>query len=163
MVGMLRPRYLARAIAEDALSAGKMAFVSGPRQVGKTTLGKGLLADPKRNYFSWDDTDFRRAWVTSPTRAVMERGEGPVLLDEIHKDRRWKSRLKGLYDTRGDELRIIVTGSARLDLYRRGGESCWVATSPTVSTPSRWASRRSRPHRTRSSRPPILDTHGPIS
>ena len=123
MVGMLRPRYLARAIAEDALPAGKMAFVSGPRQVGKTTLGKRLLADPERNYFSWDETDFRRAWATSPTRAVMERGEGPVLLDEIHKDRRWKSRLKGLYDTRGDELRIIVTGSARLDLYRRGGES----------------------------------------
>jgi predicted AAA+ superfamily ATPase len=51
------------------------------------------------------------------------RGSGPVLLDEIHKDRRWKQRLKGLYDIQGADLPIIVTGSARLDFYRRGGDS----------------------------------------
>ncbi len=100
-----------------------MAFVSGPRQVGKTTLGKSLLREKERNYFSWDESGFRRAWVRSPLEAVANRGEGPILLDEIHKDRRWKTRLKGLYDTRGDQVPVIVTGSARLDLYRRGGES----------------------------------------
>ncbi|MBI4231479.1 MAG: ATP-binding protein [Planctomycetes bacterium] len=118
----MMPRYLHRAIQEDAFPAGKMALVSGPRQVGKTTLGKGLLQS-ETNYFNWDDETFRRAWVRSPSAAVERHGSGPILLDEIHKDRRWKTRLKGLYDTRGRDLRILVTGSARLDLYRRGGDS----------------------------------------
>lgn len=48
---------------------------------------------------------------------------GPIVLDEIHKDRRWKNRLKGVYDTVGDSLPIIVTGSARLDLFKKGGDS----------------------------------------
>jgi predicted AAA+ superfamily ATPase len=56
-----------------------------------------------------------------PLRA--RRGPGPILLDEVHKVRRWKGRLKGLYDLHGRDLRILVSGSARLDLYRRGGDS----------------------------------------
>lgn len=99
-----------------------MAFVSGPRQVGKTTLGQRLLETPS-NYYNWDDQAFRKAWVRNPVEALAGRGPGPVLLDEIHKDRRWKGRLKGLYDLRGKELAILVTGSARLDLFRRGGDS----------------------------------------
>lgn len=115
-------RYLAEVVRTDALAAKKMAFLSGPRQVGKTTLGRSLLASDA-NYFTWDDSDFRRVWSRSPKDAVAARGPGPVLLDELHKDRKWKSRLKGLYDTRSTDLPIIVTGSARLDLYRRGGDS----------------------------------------
>lgn len=115
-------RYLAKEIRADALAAGKMAFVSGPRQVGKTTLAKSLL-EHTQNYYSWDDADFRRAWMRSPRRALQNRGPGPVVLDEIHKDRRWKTRLKGVYDTDAERGPIIVTGSARLDLYRRGGDS----------------------------------------
>ncbi|MBM3266426.1 MAG: ATP-binding protein [Candidatus Sericytochromatia bacterium] len=115
-------RYLQEAIRGDALASGKMAFISGPRQVGKTTLGRALLLDPG-NHFSWDDPRFRSAWSRSPLDAVASRGEGPILLDELHKDRQWKGRLKGLYDLRGDQVGIVVTGSARLDTYRRGGES----------------------------------------
>lgn len=115
-------RYLKEGIWKEALSQGKMAFVSGPRQVGKTTLGRHLLASPQNEY-NWDDSAFRRAWARDPVSALGERGEGAVLLDEIHKDRRWKQRLKGLYDLHGDEVPILVTGSARLDLYRRGGDS----------------------------------------
>lgn len=118
----MKPRYLHRAVEADALGSGKMAFVSGPRQVGKTTFGRALLRH-EENYFTWDDPAFRRAWVRSPADALSRRGDGPVLLDEIHKDRRWKGRLKGLYDTQGRDLRILATGSARLDLYRRGGDS----------------------------------------
>lgn len=116
------PRYLESLVRTDALRTGKMAFLSGPRQVGKTTLGKALLESPE-NYFSWDVASFRRAWSKDPAQAMADRGPGPVLLDELHKSRQWKRQLKGLYDVSGDQLSLIVTGSARLDLYRRGGDS----------------------------------------
>lgn len=99
-----------------------MAFVSGPRQVGKTTLGLSLL-EHDENYFTWDDPGFRTRWSKNPVEAVSTREAGPIMLDEIHRDRRWKARLKGLCDQRGKTLPILVAGSARLDLYRRGGES----------------------------------------
>jgi predicted AAA+ superfamily ATPase len=118
----LRRRYLEEAVRADALADGKMAFISGPRQVGKTTLGRFLL-QTRENEFTWDDQRFRRVWVRDPLGSVSGRGPGPILLDEIHKDRRWKGRLKGLYDLRGNEVPIVVTGSARLDYFRRGGDS----------------------------------------
>lgn len=118
----MQDRYLKGVLTEDALNARKMAFISGPRQVGKTTLAKSLLQEP-RNYLSWDQTEFRRAWVRSPEQALENVGKGPLILDEIHKDRKWKTRLKGVYDTHGDRLPIIVTGSAKLDVYRRGSDS----------------------------------------
>lgn len=116
------PRYLASAIADDALADGKMAFISGPRQVGKTTLGRQFIPS-ETNAFSWDVPAFRRAWVKDPVIALADREPGPVLLDELHKDRRWKTRLKGFYDLRGDHVPIVVTGSARLDFFRQGGDS----------------------------------------
>ncbi len=119
---MLKQRYLESAVRNDALKDGKMAFISGPRQVGKTTLGKQLIRD-KNNYFSWDQTAFKRAWAKFPEKTLEKIGKGPVLFDEIHKDRKWKSKIKGIYDTYSDELAIIVTGSSKLDIYRRGGDS----------------------------------------
>ncbi|MBM4353661.1 MAG: ATP-binding protein [Deltaproteobacteria bacterium] len=119
---VLRHRYLEAVVAEDALAAGKMAFISGPRQVGKTTVGRFLLQS-EQNVFNWDDQRFRKKWVKDPVESVADRGPGPVLLDEIHKDRRWKGRLKGLFDLRGDDVPIVVTGSARLDYFRKGGDS----------------------------------------
>ena len=116
------PRYLASAVARDALADRKMAFISGPRQSGKTTMARGLLSSAA-NVFTWDDPAFRRRWVRDPYEAIAHRGAGPILLDEIHKDRRWKGRLKGVYDLHGDEIPILATGSARLDLFRRGGDS----------------------------------------
>jgi predicted AAA+ superfamily ATPase len=115
-------RYLSATIRTDAIASGKMAFISGPRQVGKTTLAKALLTSPQ-NYQTWDDADFRRDWSRSPRTALGQRGPGPLVLDEIHKDRRWKTRLKGLFDVEGAGDGLVVTGSARLDLYRRGGDS----------------------------------------
>ena len=107
---------------------GKMVFLSGPRQVGKTTLARELL---KRRgggiYFNWDLITDRKRLATDPYFFEKEpRGRrGPPLLvfDEIHKYARWKSYLKGVYDGFHEEYRILVTGSGRLDLYRKGGES----------------------------------------
>lgn len=117
-------RYLYNAIKEDAFPTKKLVFISGPRQVGKTTLAKSFLKNSE-NYFSYDEENFRRGWVKDPKTIISNRGEGVVVLDEIHKDRVWKRKLKGLFDTFNSEnfCQFIVTGSAKLDFYRRGSDS----------------------------------------
>ena len=119
---MKKERYLKSIIQSDALKEKKMAFVSGPRQVGKTTLGKDLLQS-QNNYFSWDRPQFRKNWAVSPESTLEGIGQGPILFDELHKNRQWKQHLKSLYDDHGDQLSFIVTGSARLDIYRKGHDS----------------------------------------
>jgi predicted AAA+ superfamily ATPase len=111
-------RYVAPTI--DEFAREKMVFVSGPRQVGKTTLAKEWLAE-RGEYLNWDVAEDRRRILT-PTFASSLEGSA-VVLDEVHKYARWKSLVKGLYDKRGRELQIVVTGSARLDLFQRGGDS----------------------------------------
>jgi len=97
----------------------KMVFLSGPRQVGKTTLAQRLLAGDEERYFNWDfDPDRERI-----LRGAWPAGPGLIVLDEIHKHRQWRNLVKGLFDKRRREVQILVTGSARLDLYRRGGDS----------------------------------------
>lgn len=108
-------RYL-RAQVEDDL-VRKMVFVAGPRQVGKTTLARSLPGGAE-GYLNWDapadrDRILRRAFPASPL----------WVFDELHKYHRWRNWLKGLWDTRVEGQRVLVTGSARLDLYRRGGDS----------------------------------------
>lgn len=115
-------RYLQNSLIEDALADRKMAFISGPRQVGKTFLAKQSLINPG-NYFNWDTIAFKKSWIRSPLKAIETIQPGPVVFDEIHKYPHWKNSLKGLYDQVGDEVPMIVTGSARLDLYKKGGDS----------------------------------------
>ncbi len=94
-----------------------MAFVSGPRQCGKTTLGKMLLKNRGiGEYFNWDETEFRRLWTKSPKSVFpSDRTEKsgqiiPLLvLDEIHKAKKWKQTLKGVYDTMDLPADILVT------------------------------------------------------
>jgi hypothetical protein len=103
-----------------------MAFLSGPRQVGKTTLARGLLAERDAGrYTNWDDVEVRRQWVRDPKRLVPAKRHGRALLvlDEIHKAAGWKRSLKGLYDTLDHPVDVLVTGSAWLAVYRRGGDS----------------------------------------
>lgn len=95
----------------------KMVFIAGPRQTGKTSLALHIAS--KKNYLNWDiDADreriLKREWPST----------GKILaLDEIHKFRNWRNLLKGLYDDWKGEKSILVTGSAKLDSYRRGGDS----------------------------------------
>jgi predicted AAA+ superfamily ATPase len=110
-----RSRYLTGQVVRDLRR--KMVFVSGPRQVGKTTLAKSL-AGARQGYLSWDIAEHRER--------ILRRQLPPGSLwifDEIHKHRPWRNYLKGVYDARPPGQRILVTGSARLDLYRHGGES----------------------------------------
>jgi len=115
------------ALLDEHLSEHRqMAFVSGPRQVGKTTTCRGH-ADA---YVNWDNQDDRERVLAGPAALVdwlglnrLSETTPSVLFDELHKYPRWKQLLKGLFDTHGDRARIIVTGSSRLDVYRRGGDS----------------------------------------
>jgi len=110
-------RYLQPAIAGDLQD--RMVLVAGPRQVGKTTLARQCLAVTPGVYLNWDNRDDRRE-----IRAARWPGQPAlVVLDELHKWRNWKGWLKGEYDKHKDHLRFLVTGSARLDTYRRGGDS----------------------------------------
>jgi predicted AAA+ superfamily ATPase len=94
-----------------------MVFLAGPRQVGKTTLARKLLGK-RSGYLNWDIPTHRSAILA---------GELPpsdfLVLDEIHKYRKWRNYLKGLFDEWKDKKKILVTGSARLDYYRFGGDS----------------------------------------
>lgn len=99
----------------------KMVFVGGPRQVGKTTLCRNFIAThfSSHAYFNWDNRADRKAIM-----AFSWPGDAEILIfDEIHKYRQWKSLIKGEYDKLKETYKFLVTGSARLDLYRRGGDS----------------------------------------
>ena len=119
---MRTPRYLRPAV-EKTLATNKMVFIGGPRQVGKTTLALSLLG-PKATerhpaYLNWDDP---RA-AAKLRRVELPPNEPLLICDEVHKYARWRNLLKGIYDTEKSFRRIVVTGSARLDYYRKGGDS----------------------------------------
>lgn len=95
----------------------KVVFLSGPRQVGKTTLSKQLV--PSYVYLSYDASSDRNIIKSEEwTRDVQL-----IIFDELHKMKKWKSWIKGIYDTEGIPPSILVTGSARLDTYKKGGDS----------------------------------------
>lgn len=96
----------------------KMVLVGGARQVGKTTLAKGFLR-PQNAYYNWDDISDREILKKHQINPEVEL----VVMDEIHKYARWRTLLKGLYDKYKNDLQIIVTGSARLDFFKKGGDS----------------------------------------
>ena len=114
----MKKRYLFQQVIEDI--AEKMVFIGGPRQVGKTYLSKQIGAQFKGGfaYLNWDDDDDRSSILAKEFPKV-----GLLVLDELHKNRKWRQLLKGLYDKNKDVLKILVTGSARLDYYRFGGDS----------------------------------------
>lgn len=111
-------RYLTPWITQDLKR--KMVFLGGPRQCGKTTLAQSITKEVKNSiYLNWDDERHRkeilgRKWLKSNSL---------IVLDELHKFKRWKSWIKGVYDTERADRTFLVTGSARLDVYRRGGDS----------------------------------------
>lgn len=95
----------------------KIVLLTGPRQSGKTTLARMLY--PSGDYFNFDyDTDRLSLQQKKWNR------EGPIVIfDELHKMKEWKRWVKGIFDVEGVRPRLLVTGSARMDTYRKVGDS----------------------------------------
>jgi len=98
----------------------KMVFIVGPRQVGKTWLSKKIMKEYKNPiYLNYDNADHQKiikkeAWMPEVDL---------IVFDEIHKMPKWKNYLKGVYDTRKESIHILVTGSARMDAFKKVGDS----------------------------------------
>jgi len=93
---------------------GRMSFICGPRQIGKTTLAQSHLErlSQSENYHNWDSLSLRQEFASEW-----------VVFDEIHKYPRWKNILKGYYDEWKNSINFVITGSARLDYLRQSGDS----------------------------------------
>ena len=124
-------RTLQDELRDSFRSNRQMLFVSGPRQVGKTTLARQLAEDFRGgSYFNWDDQAHREAILAGPDRVAALTGlqrlreEKPLCaFDELHKYRHWRDFLKGLFDSWENRAHVLVTGSARLDVFKRAGDS----------------------------------------
>ncbi len=112
-------RYLDPFIEKDLQK--KMVFLAGPRQVGKTTMAKDILHRTSHGlYFNWDNKADR---MTLQKNMKWPAETALAVIDELHKYRFWKRWIKGEFDKYRDQFRFLITGSARMDIYRRGGDS----------------------------------------
>jgi predicted AAA+ superfamily ATPase len=114
----VKSRYIIKNILEDLKD--KMVFLGGPRQVGKTTAARELISKGfKTSYYLWDKISDRRIAL----KGEWAPDSDLIILDEFHKHTKWKTWIKGEYDTHKKRYRFLLTGSARLNIYRRGGDS----------------------------------------
>ncbi len=129
---MLISRHLQR-IAFHSDYGRQMRFIAGPRQSGKTTIARHFLLTSQSEplYYNWDNRKVRDAYIKDNHFFVSDvyniapatSGKRWLCMDEIHKFPGWKNILKDFFDSFGDELTFIVTGSARLDMMRKSGDS----------------------------------------
>jgi len=115
-------------IWKELAKSKSMVFMAGPRQAGKTTLAR-IISNAYANsiYTNWDIPEHRMRIIENPVFfQEIERKDATkplVIFDEIHKSRDWKNYLKGVYDGFNGEFQFLVSGSGRLDIYQKGGDS----------------------------------------
>lgn len=124
----MRPRPMYHNTWKDLSVEKSMVFMSGPRQAGKTTLSKQVLDSfSNRLYYNWDIPQDRVRLLENPfffENIERKNSSEPfVVFDEIHKYRDWKNYLKGVYDRFHETFQFLVSGSGRLDIYQKGGDS----------------------------------------
>ena len=112
----LHPRYICTPVLDDLKE--KMVFVGGPRQVGKTTMARNLAIPV--TYLNFDNLQDKKIILQGRFYPDFM---GLTVLDEIHKYRLWRNLLKGEFDKYYPEINFFIIGSARLDLFRKGGDS----------------------------------------
>lgn len=130
MIKISKYRYLNEQVRSDLQE--KMVFLGGPRQVGKTTFSLSILAQSKSldnqtldslrsdpAYMNWDILKSRK----KIKEGILDASSNLIILDEIHKFKDWKNLAKGFYDEYKSDKSFLITGSARLDLFRKGGDS----------------------------------------
>jgi predicted AAA+ superfamily ATPase len=110
-------RRITKSIEKDLQK--KMVLLAGPRQCGKTTLALELVKKYHGSYYNWDE-DLHKELIR---KSNLDQDSKLWVFDEIHKFSRWRNWLKGKYDLYHSKHRILVTGSAKLDYYSRGGDS----------------------------------------
>lgn len=115
----MNKRYIFDNIVDDLQE--KMVFLAGPRQVGKTTLAQYIAKEKfkRSNYFNWDKQEHRNRII----KELFDQDVDFIIFDELHKYPEWKNYIKGIFDVDKNKYQILVTGSARLDVYKKGGDS----------------------------------------
>ncbi|MCX8111377.1 MAG: AAA family ATPase [Syntrophorhabdaceae bacterium] len=118
-------------IFDPEINTDKMIFLTGPRQIGKTTFALEWLKEMKMEdmYFNWDNPSTIIQYKRNPLifkNLIDERYNDypvPLVFDEIHKQKNWRDILKGIYDISKEKMMLLVTGSARLGYFRKTGDS----------------------------------------
>jgi predicted AAA+ superfamily ATPase len=124
----METRDLYVSIWRELAAEKSMVFLAGPRQSGKTTLAH-IISRSFANtlYFNWDIAEHRTRLIGNPTFfEAVERKDAStplIIFDEIHKYKEWKNYLKGVYDQFHEGYQFLVSGSGRLDIYQKGGDS----------------------------------------
>jgi len=115
----MKDRYLTEYVIKDLKE--KMVFVAGPRQVGKTYLAQYLGKKYFRpyTYLNWDYQPDRKKIISFQLPSNTEL----LIFDELHKYKNWKNYIKGIFDKHKSDFKILLTGSARLDIYKKSGDS----------------------------------------
>ncbi|HLG19876.1 MAG TPA: AAA family ATPase [Bdellovibrionota bacterium] len=113
----MEPRRITSLVEGDLKK--KMVLVAGPRQCGKTTMAESILKNWSGAYYTWDLDAHRKILRHSQ----MDAASKLWVFDELHKFRNWRNWLKGQFDVHRSKHAFLVTGSARLDVYSRGGDS----------------------------------------
>ena len=124
-------RYLYKELLNHYRDNRQMVLLSGPRQVGKTTLARELAQSfDSSHYFNWDNQNQRELILRGQQAVAVATGldrlraDQPLLaFDELHKYARWRDFLKGFFDVYEGKVRMLVTGSASLETFKRGADS----------------------------------------
>ena len=149
---MVIQRYLLAELQQHFRTNRQMVFLSGPRQVGKTTIARSL--GDAAGYFNWDNQTHREMIVNGPSSIAEQLGldrlhtDLPLcVFDELHKYQHWRDLLKGFFDQYETRANVLVTGSASLATFRRGGDSLMgryfpytlhpVSVAECIATPTR--------------------------
>lgn len=113
-------RYLKKQVVQDLEQ--KMVLIGGPRQVGKSTFAVSLLKPPSienEAYLNWDELESKEQIMKGQLPASSQL----IVLDEIHKYKNWRNLIKGFFDKKRLRHQFLITGSAKLDHYSKGGDS----------------------------------------